>query len=233
MKKIVLLVLSVFPLVSMADDIRLNLVETPDQASAFYIDDPDNSGEVLGPPEGHIVCLDQVVDSIAIGIVGSQEAKFRMRKGFLLFRLPPQEGKKLVRATLQLFLAQIGKESSDKPLPPVWLFHASEWLDDSWDGNPRYKGLVTSHFGDKDIFKEKAPVCGQDDVTGKTINIDVTAMVQKDYQRTGKPVTAFRLEISDHQKLDLADEKRNLYNFCGPNDPHSNWIPTLVLSFEN
>lgn len=233
MKKIVLLVLSVFPLVSMADDIRLNLVETPDQASAFYIDDPDNSGEVLGPPEAHIACLDQVLDSLAIGIVGNPEAGFRVRKGFLLFRLPSQDGKKLERAILQLFLAQIRKESSDKPLPPVWLFHASEWLDDSWDGNPRYKGLTTSLFGDKDLFKEKVPVCGQDDAARKTINIDVTAMVKKDYQRNGKPVAAFRLEISDRQKLDLADEKLNLYNFTGPSDSDLNKVPTLVLSFEN
>jgi len=59
-------------------------------------------------------------------------------------------------------------------------------------------------------------------------------MVRKDYERGGEPVAAFRLEVTDREKLDITDQQPNLYVFWGPNfTPRKpDRVPTLTLSFE-
>jgi len=223
------------PPLAMAEDIRLNFLETPDRTSAFTLEDLKNTGTVTGS-KNQIVCIDEVgpVCIIAIGDAENPSVSGRVRKGFLLFRLPSMEGKKLAKATLHLFLAQIKNEADGKPLPPASLFHAGEWNDEAWTGDPRFKGLELSHFSEGGIFNEQVPLCTSENTPGKIITIDVTDMVRKDYGRSGEPVAVFRMEVAEHEKLDIADQKPNLYVFWGPNftPPKPDRVPTLVLSFE-
>jgi hypothetical protein len=135
---------------------------------------------------------------------------------------------------VRLFLSQVVHEAEDKPLPPAWLFHAKAWPDEAWLSDPKGHGLQTSHFSDKEIFSEKLPLCGPDDRLD-FIEIDVTAMIESDYQRNPQPVAVFRLEISDYEALDIADSFVNAYRFSGPgaaikNQPDK--VPTLILSVD-
>jgi hypothetical protein len=219
-----------------ADEIHLNFLESPERASTYTLSDPTNSGDLSKLGQNAILCIDEVGPDclLAIGDADNPSIAGRTRKGFLLFHLPPLEGKKLARATLRLFLAQVKKESPDKPLPPAWLFHAGTWNDESWDSNPQFKGLITRHFSDNNTFNEKIPLAEQTTSERSLIEADVTVMVKKDYERTGEPMAVFRLEVSENESLDITDGKANLYVFWGPNftPQKPDRVPTLMLSFE-
>jgi len=232
--KICLPLLSVIlclPCVVIADEIRLSSVETPDQVGTFYIDDMQNSGDVSNQ-QGQVACIDQLPFAITVGDLAGADILGRARKDFLLFRLPSLQGKKLTGAKLRLFLGEIQHEAKEKPLPPVWVFHAEKWDDGAWVSDPRMRGVQTSHFGDTENFSTKLPLCGPDDKAG-FIELDVTGMIQADYQRSPEPVAAFRIEVSDHEQLDITDEYPNTYNFWGPAMlQHPDHVPALELSFE-
>lgn len=226
-----LAVFSAFSCAVRADEIHLNSVEMPDQTATYYIDDLQNSGEVSGP-QGLIAIIDQHPFAITIGDVGSESIPGRVRKDFLLFGLPSLQGKKLTEAKLRLFLGNTQHEAEEKPLPPAWIFHASKWDDGMWAADPRWHGLQTSHFGDTENFSKKLPLCGSADKPG-FMELDVTEMIRSDYERDATPVAAFRLEISDREKLDAADQRANTYNFWGPGMlQFPDKVPTLILSFQ-
>jgi len=215
-----------------ADDIILNSVQTPDEVGTYYIDDMQNSGEVSGPQQGKIAKIDNESFSIQVGDIGRAGIQGRMRKNFLLFRLPPLEGRKVERAALKLFLGSVMHESAEKSLPPAWLYHAKQWDDEMWETDPRFHGLQTSHFGETDSFSKKQPLCGAGDKPGP-IEIDVTEMIKGDFTRAASPVSAFRLEISSPESLDIADELSNSYNIWGSGMlQHPEHVPTLLLSLE-
>lgn len=215
------------PCISMADEIHLNPMETPDQVRAYLIEDMGNLGEVSGPQE-RVERIDQAPVSLHVG-----DLVDRARKNFLLFHLPsPPAGKKVTCATLRLFLTGIEHEAADKPLPPAWLFHAGEWPDESWLADTDWHGLLPVHFADNEVFSQKIALCGPDDRPG-FIDLDVTGMIQSDYQRHDKPVAAFRLEISDREALDCSDESTNQYKFFGPGQLNApDGANSLVLSFD-
>lgn len=213
-----------------ADEIHLNPVETPDQACAYFVDDMDNSGNVSGPQE-KIALMNESSLGFEVGELGTATIPGRVRKEFLLFHLPALEGKKLTNATLRLCLAQVRHEAVEKPLPPAWLLHANTWLDEQWSSDSRWHGLQTSHFADQKIFSEKIPLCGPDDKIG-TIELDVTGMIQADYQRKNEPVAAFRTEISDREGFDITDNLENHYVFYGTGVKHADKAPTLILTLE-
>jgi hypothetical protein len=152
-----------------------------------------------------------------------------MVKYFLLFHLPALEGKKLERATLRLFLFQVGHEASDK-LPPAWLVHAKEWPDEDWTADPSLHGLQYLHFSDKETFSKKLPLSDPESVVGKFIELDVTKMILSDYKRKGEPVAAFRLEVGDPETLDISDQLSNSYTFGGTGMEAPKTLPTLILS---
>jgi|GEM_PF-3180806 len=227
----ILTAFSTFSCVGMADEIHLNSVETPDQTATYYIDDLQNSGEVSGP-QGLISTIDQHPFAISIGDVGSSSIPGRVRKDFLLFGLPSLQGRKPTEAKLRLFFGSVIHEAGEEPLPPAWIFHASKWDDGMWMADPRYHGLQTSHFGDTETFSKKLPLCGSADKPG-FVELDVTDMIRSDYERNAEPVAAFRLEISDREKLDTTDQHTNTYNFSGPGMlQYPDKVPTLILSFQ-
>jgi len=214
-----------------ADEIRLNLEESPDQVGTYYIADRENSGAVTGPQTGKILHIDEKGWPIHLGDWAAQEGPGFMVKYFLLFRLPALEGKKLTRATLRLYLTQIRHDATEKPLPPALLVHAEDWLDARWSADSEFHGLQTSHFADQEAFSNPTPLCGPDSKPG-FIDIDVTGMIGTDYRRDPEPVAAFRLEMADHETLDSTDGLGNFYNFWGTMPSLPDRLPTLVLSFE-
>lgn len=227
----ILVCFAAFSPVSNADEIHLNSVETPDQVATFYIDDHQNSGEVSGP-QNLIAIIDQHPYAITVGDIGSDSVAGRIRKDFLLFALPSLQGKKLTEAKLRLFLGNLQHEAGEKPLPPAWIFHASKWDDVMWTADPRWHGLQTFHFGDTEIFSKKLPLCGSADKPG-FVELDVTEMIRSDYDRGASPVAAFRMEISDRENLDAADQMANNYNFWGPGMlQFPDKVPALLLSFQ-
>lgn len=117
-------------------------------------------------------------------------------------------------------------------MPPLWLVHAEDWRDDSWTADLRWRGLATSHFADDQNFSKKLQLISS---TGKPgpIEVDVTEMIQADYQRITVPVAAFRFEITDREVLDISDQIANSYVVLGPGvRTHPDRIPALTLTFE-
>jgi hypothetical protein len=212
----------------LADEIVVSSTDMPDEVVAYYVDDFENSGQVSGPPAGKVIVE---TESIQVGDVGNPEVQDRVRKGFLLFHLPPLDGRKLKHAALYVHFG-IVHDATEKPMPPAWLFHADEWRDEAWEADPRWRGLATSHFGDTQLFSSKLPLCGSDDKPG-LIELNVTEMIQADYKRTNAPVAVFRLEISDREALNITDQRRNAYGFVAPgNSVKANKVPRLVLTLE-
>lgn len=213
-----------------ADEIHLSETESPDDVVVYFMNDLQNRGEVVG---SNFASAEETSWTFHIGDLGDGTIPGHMRKNFLMFHLPSLEGKKITNATLRLCLGSISHEAAEKPLPPAWLFHAEKWDDGAWLSDPRRHGLQNQHFSDKGSFTTKLPLCGPDDRPG-VIELDVTGMIQSDYQRTPEPVAVFRLEISDAEALDIADSLPNVYRFVGTgelNQPDKS--PTLILSFEN
>jgi len=227
-----LAVLICFSGLAIADEVGLNLMEAPEQIASYYICDLENSGEPFGAQSG--VCrMDDKSFPMHVGDWRQGETAGCVVKYFLLFRLPPAEGRALKHATLRLFLGQVLHEVADKPMPPAFLFHAPEWPDEAWTSDGRNHGLQTSHFGDDATFSQNVPLCGPDSRVPGFLELDVTSMIQTDYQRSEQPVAAFRLEMADHESLDITDDLQNSYNFWGPgmlDIPERG--PSLVLSFD-
>jgi len=219
------------PLIVRADEIRLNLLESPERVGTYYIADKTNSGEVSGAQQGRVLCIDQKEFPMHVGDWAANDSSGYMVKYFLLFHLPSGEGKKLVRATLRLFLSQIRHDATEKPLPPAHLVHAENWQDALWTTDAGFHGLQTLHFADQEAFSNGTLLCGPDSKTG-SIDIDVTDMIRADYHRDSDPVAAFRMEMTGHETLDVADNLGNSYNFWGTMPQIPGRLPTLVLSFE-
>lgn len=213
-------------------EVVLSETETPAEAAVYYIDDKKNTGVVAGGQRGAVVPIDEIpTASIAVGDLGGADIEGRMRKFFLMFRLPPKTDKKLSQAILQLRLGYITNGNPGSPLPPVALHHAGEWLDEKWEADPEFHGLETAHFGTTDIFSEKTGVCDAATKPG-VVTMDVTKMIQADYARASEPVAVFRLEISDPDKvLDILDQVSNNYSFYGPGQVPDK-APALQLSFK-
>jgi len=227
-----LAVTACIPLAAWADEIRLSSVETPDQMEGYYIDALTNSNDASDRQQPGIARITQEAQALQVGDVKGAGLPGRIRKGFLLFRLPALDGKKLSGATLRLFLGNVLHEKEDQPMPPPWLFHAGQWVDENWLSAPPMRGLRPSHFSDTDAFADKIPFWDQDAKPG-VIELDVTTMIRRDYERSADPVTAFRMEVSDPQTLDITDENSNSYVFYGPGMlKNPDRVPMLVLSFE-
>jgi hypothetical protein len=216
-----------------ADEIELNSIQTPDAVGAFYIDDLQNSGEVSGPPQGHIGRIDQLPYAIQVGDIWRSDLPGRIRKNFLLFSLPELQGKTVKQAILHLYLSEIKQEGPAK-LPPAFVFHAETWDDGAWSADPRFLGLQTSDYADVEKFSTKRPLCGTGDTTGASVDIDVTDMIRSDYRRNDLPVAVFRLEVADQQVLDISDTSSNFYAFPGPGltQMPEKTLPSLRLTLE-
>lgn len=210
---------------------RIDNACTPDEASAFYIDDWENCGVAVGP-QSRIGRLDEYAHALNVGDLVGEDGKGRMRKNFLMFRLPSKvEGKELKSARLRLFLGHIARAEAEKPLPPVWLYHADEWDGEQWLTDPRWHGLQTSHFADTEILSKKQPFCGTADQPG-VIEVDVTDWIRKDCAGSETPVAVFRLEVSEPGSLDIGDGQANSYVFYGPGmQEHPDRMPSLVLTY--
>lgn len=211
-------------------EVVLSEAETPSETSVCYIDDKSNTGVVAGGPRGVVIPIDETpAASISVGDHGGPDIEGRMRKFFLMFRLPPKTDRKLSQAVLRLRLGHITNENPGSPLPPVALYHAGEWLDEKWV--TEFHSLDTAHFGNSDLFSEKTDVCDAETKPG-FVTVDVTKMIQSDHARASEPVAVFRLEIPDPDKtLDVLDQVSNTYNFFGPGQS-SDKAPALQLSFE-
>lgn len=232
MKKIVCLLAFATLAASLpADEIRLNLDESPDRVGTYYIADRENSGEVTGPQHGRVLCIDQKGFPMHVGDWATADTPGYMVKYFLLFHLPPLDGKKLTHATLRMYLSQIRHDAMEKPLSPLSLFHADTWQDANWLTDSEFHGLKTLHFSDSDLFSKKIALCEPDTKPG-FIETDVTAMIASDYRRDREPVAAFRMEMADHENCDITDAFGNSYNFWGTMLEIPDRVPTLVLSFE-
>jgi hypothetical protein len=228
--------LLLFVTAAQSEDIHLNEPETPDQATVYYIDDLTNVGLVTGSPVGLVVGIDDTPNtSMAVGdLYNSEQGKGRIRKFFLMFRLP-EKAKELKRAELHL---SFGFRSNEKvagdPLPPVYLYHASDWPAESWLSDPGFRGLTPTAFADNETFNEKLLLCDNDVQQGPLV-VDVTKMIQANYQRSKEPVAVFRMEIADAESMDVTDDVSHTYNFWGPGqavDKDPDRAPSLVLTFE-
>ncbi len=218
-----------YPLALTAEDILVNSITMPDEVVAYFMDDFKNSGMVSGLQGGKV---NPTAGSLQVGDVGNPDVPYRVRKEFVLFHLPPLDGRKIAHATLRLNIGSITHQATDKPMPPLWLVHAEDWRDDSWTSDLRWRGLTTAHFADDQSFSKKLQLITSDDKPGP-IEVDVTEMIQADYQRTTTPVAAFRLEISDREALDITDQLANSYSIFGPGNlslPAK--VPAITLTLE-
>lgn len=217
------------PLALTAQDILVNSITMPDEVVAYFMDDFKNSGMISGDPGGKV---NPEVGALQIGDAGNVDVPNRVRKEFILFHLPDSDGKKLAHATLRLYATRTNREAPDKPMPPLWLVHAEDWRDDSWTSDVRWRGLATHHFADDQDFSKKLQLITSEDKQGP-IEVDVTEMIQADYQRTTTPVAVFRFEITDREALDITDGAANSYVILGPGvRTQPDKIPALTLTFE-
>lgn len=204
-------------------EIILNAVQTPDDVGAFFLDDLSNSGQVASGPKERIAVLKDN-PAMNIGDVGNENTPGRIRKAFLLFRLPDLEGKSVKKALLNLFFSDTEQEGP-APLPPLFLLHANQWDADAWESDALRRGLQLSDYGDVEKFSTKKEVSGPDQARRTPVSIDVTEMIKADYERGARPVAAFRLEVGDQQSWDIMDELYNSYVFAGPGRSHPEATP--------
>jgi hypothetical protein len=197
------------------EEIILNSTQTPDDVGSFYLDDPANVGEVSGGPRERIAVMDHNPNAIQVGDVGNENVPGRIRKVFLLFRLPDLQGKTIKEARLTLQSGNVHQQGP-APLPPLFLLHAKDWDADRWESDPPRRGLEVSDFGDVDNFSRRKDVCGPGIPPVTPVSIDVTDMIKTNYDSGPRPVAAFRLEVGDPQSLDIADDLYNFYVFVGP-----------------
>jgi len=196
------------------EEIILNSTQTPDDVGSFYLDDAANVGEVSGGPRERIAVMDHAPIAIQVGDVGNENIPGRIRKAFLLFRLPDLQGKTLKRAVLNLQSGNVHKDGP-APLPPLFLFHAAQWDADSWETDVPRRGLQLSDYADTEKFSTRKDVCGPGQPPTTPISLDVTDMIKANYEQGSRPVAAFRMEVGDQQTLDITDELYNFYVFVG------------------
>lgn len=212
-----------------SQEVILSKTETPDRTTVCFIDDTANSGEVSGGPAGVVSPIDNNPDgSIAIGDLAVTGTPGRVRKFFLLFHLPSMPDKKLTSAVLRLRLGHTRNETPEKPLPPASLLHAKNWPDASWASDPEFHGLGSSSFADPENFDSQTDVCNAS-VKPDFVAVDVTQMIQGDYQRNAEPVAVFRLEVPD--TFNISDEFSHSYHFFGPGQ-QADYVPMLQLNFD-
>jgi hypothetical protein len=207
--------LGVIPIAQAEEEIILNSTQTPDDVGAFYLDDFDNSGEVSGLPRERIAVIGEDPQAIQVGDMGHPGIPGRIRKSFLLFRLPDLQGKSIKHALLTMHLRTINQDGP-APLPPLFLVHAKEWDVDLWDSDVPRRGLQLSDYADVENFSSRVEVCDANHQTPGSLSIDVTEMIKANYERGAEPVAAFRLEVGDQQSLDITDKLYNNYIFIGP-----------------
>jgi hypothetical protein len=198
------------------EEITLNSTQTPDDVGTFYLDDVANTGEVSSGPRERIALMDHQ-NAIQVGDVGNESNSIpgRIRKTFLLFRLPDLQGKSIKEAVLTLDLGQIHRDGP-APLPPLFLLHAKQWDAGQWESDGARRGLQLSDYADVENFSTRKDVCGPGHQAPTPMRIDVTEMIKADYERGARPVAAFRMEVGDQQSLDIGDELYNFYVFVGP-----------------
>lgn len=215
------------------EEIRLSYPETPDDTAAYYLDDPENDGNVSGGEE-RVNKIDDRGFPMHVGDWAATQSAGRMVKYFLLFRLPGRDATNLERATLRLFLNQIQHEKSDAALPPVRLGHASAWPDEEWVSRSRTHGLLPVHFGDQDTFSQTKALCDSSAKAPGFVDIDVTEWIRSDMRRSSEAISAFRLELEEPERLDVADNLANSYNFWGPGmSSLPERAPSLLLTFRD
>lgn len=196
------------------EEIILNSTQTPDEVGALYLDDLTNSGQVLAGSRERISFLDDN-PGFNIGDVGNYGIPGRIRKVFLLFRLPDLQGKTVKRAVLNLHLSSV-QQDGPATLPPLMLLHAKQWDADLWESDGPRRGLQLSDYGDEENFSTKMEVCGPGHELQSPLSIDVTEMIKSNYNLDSRPVAAFRLEVADQQSLEIGDDLYNFYVFVGP-----------------
>ncbi|MFM8719920.1 MAG: hypothetical protein ACKOFH_10400 [Chthoniobacterales bacterium] len=142
-----LLLLSLFGLTTTVlgqEEIVLNSTQTPDDVGTFYLDDAANTGEVSGRPRETIAVMDHQPHAIQVGDVGNENIAGRIRKVFLLFRLPDLQGKTIKEARLNLQAGNVHQQGP-APLPPRFLLHAKDWDASLWESDPPRRGLRGEH----------------------------------------------------------------------------------------
>lgn len=197
------------------EEIILNSTQTPDDVGSFYLDDAANIGEVSGGPRERIAVMDHQPNAVQVGDVGNENVPGRIRKVFLLFRLPDLQGKSVKQAHLKLRSGNVHTDGP-APLPPLFLLHAKQWDADQWESDLPRRGLQLSDYADVENFSTRKDVCGPGLPLGEHVSIDVTDLIRSNYENGPRPVAAFRLEVGDAQSLDITDELYNFYVFVGP-----------------
>ena len=198
------------------EEIILNSTQTPDDVGTFYLDDEANTGEVSSGPRERIAVMDHQPNAIQVGDVGNENhVPGRIRKVFLLFRLPDLQGKSIKEAVLTLHLGSIHRDGP-APLPPLFLLHAKQWDAGLWESDGARRGLQLSDYADVENFSTRKDVCGPGHQAPAPMRIDVTDMIKANYEQGARPVAAFRMEVGDQQSLDIGDELYNFYVFVGP-----------------
>lgn len=213
-----LLLLSLFGLTTTVlgqEEIVLNSTQTPDDVGTFYLDDTANTGEVSGRPRETIAVMDHKPHAIVVGDAGKEIIAGRIRKVFLLFRLPDLQGKTIKEARLNLRTGKFHQQGP-APLPPLFLLHAKNWDASLWESDPPRRGLQLTDFADVENFANRKDVCGPGIPPVTPVSIDVTDLIKANYESGPRPVAAFRLEVADPQSLDITDELYNFYVFVGP-----------------
>jgi hypothetical protein len=165
------------------------------------------------------VDVGQIVDDLAAGsmVVGDyypeNGTEARVRKYFLLYKLPPQPEGGLQSATLSISLLESRNQNEANELPPLQLVRVPSARPEWQTGEAREK-FSPSLFTDPNLDEPPVDIADKTTPAGP-LEIDVTEAVRKAYAEADDAAVLFRFDVAT-DGFDLSDQFSNAYVLAGP-----------------
>jgi len=167
------------------------------------------AGSTLGDPDS----LEKGVNGncLSVGQIRNSSAENShpiARQAVLFFKLPDLQSKKLKKAQLRLYLANVSHE--DPKLPPPGT--VSLWHDVHQNSTPLDDTLAYAGTGQKKV----GTLADGNSGNGTFCEVDVTSWITQDYDKdpAGSRVAFFRLQL-DNVKDYASATGKNVYEFHG------------------
>ena len=196
--------------VSAQTGVALNNYFDKGDARCVRMDDEAGDGRVV---------VGAIVDDLAAGsmVVGdyypADGAAARIRKYFLLYKLPPQPEGGLQSATLSISLLESRNQNETNELPPLQLVRVPSARPEWQTGEAREK-FSPSFFTDPNLDEPPVDIADKTTPAGP-LEIDVTEAVRKAYAEADDAAVLFRFDVAT-DGFDLSDQFSNVYVLAGP-----------------
>lgn len=198
------------PGVSAQTGVALNNYFDQGDARCVRMDDLVGDGQVS---------VGQIVDDLAAGsmVIGDyypeNGSDARIRKYFLLYKLPLQPEGGLQSATLSISLITSRNQDEANELPPLQLVRVPSARPE-WQTGEARKTFSPSLFTDPNLDEPPVDIADKTTPAGP-LEIDVTEAVRKAYAEADDAAVLFRFDVAT-DGFDLSDQFSNSYTVAGP-----------------